>query len=562
MTEFFAGLFTPTELQRRAPAHSYGDEETFNPKKTVVTRDRRVMKSSMMQVYPPISGAGMDAVKLKDDGTVSVESKETGIVVGSSVIDIKEVSENKESTGEHLYKSQVTRNDDVVGQAVVYTKDTPVNMSTDEYDTRVRVLAGSRYGGYDDHEEGFNILDLDTPIGGANIGGQSLAGIDTPVGSVHAGYQHLASVGTPIAGANVGGQSIVGIDTSVGSVHAGYQHIASVGTPIAGANVGGQSIAGIDTSVGSIHAGCSVPDDCMPMPICEKCKRAGCRCQKNGDTPIVSLLPPIDRTRSGHQHIASVETPIIGANVGGQSIVGVDTSIGGIHAGCYKPDDCTLVGAGVHARCKCHKPSNSMRAGARYGRPSNERQHFTEVLERTENRINIARVELAQQETPKHREKIHYMITVYNEMFGLVVMTKGHLDETDDSDVPALEKGFYAKLRVLNEKLKIRAGPHRRHVHVPEGLTHTKNDMIQRSVEMEREIKTRARSEIAEKHPERSREVEVLLKKLSVRFDQFRIDVAKAPSYEELERIRSVVYFGDFGYINTTKKKIGRIINS
>lgn len=515
------GISEPKKLH-----HDYGyeDELDFKPKKTAVRRNvpSEAKKPSMVQLHPPI-----DKVHLKDNGDVAVAEGDTKMNVGSSSIEVKEVVEDKETTGEHLYKAEVVKDDDIVGQAVVYTKDTdpviveddtPVQiesksmmksstaaypmMTPDEYRNRVRQLAGGRLSDDEPSDGGYNILDLETPLGDLDLNtGNSHEIIDfsTPIVSARAGNKkkdHLLAVDTPLAGVSAGG-SFLGVDTPIGSADAlSDRSIVGVDTPIADVHAGG-SLVGVDTPIGGVHAG--------------------------------------------------------------NSYIGVETPIASMHAGCRKCTSKTM------AECHCQKKSLSGRkyhgkvyAAGKYDNLTSEKRQFLNELHAIDERATHKTVELAQKSVTE-REK--HMIDIYGEIIQLVHQTIVTANGVEESRIPSIKQRFKRQLERLNKDLRDAASSSHHHVH-HDGLKDKKEEILEKSMRFQNTYEHDVNSKLPDLTDEKRQKAKNLQKRISSQFEMFRYDVQNAKSLDEIEQIERGKYFGDQGSISKLKKKLDGLTQS
>jgi hypothetical protein len=540
---FFEDLFgLDDEFNRRERLeHAYGheDEIDFKPKKKVVTRNvaAEAKKHQMVQLHPPI-----DKVHLKNDGDVITCASDTKIEVGSSEINVKEVTEEKETTGEHLYKAEVTKDDDIVGQAVIYAKETdPILVSDDApviakkksfcktpyfmdeamYKQRVRELAGGKanLSDDDDGEGGFNILDLETPLGDLDLNtGESYEIIDfnTPIVRTRVGDRknHLLAVDTPIAGVQAGG-SIVGVDTPIVDTHVGTDRgdVFGLNTPIGGVQAGGPMV-GVDTPIAETHVG------------------------------------------TDRGNVFGLNTPIGGVQAGG-SLVGVETPIMAMHAGCHKCKSTT------RAECRCPSKSaygkkhyGKVYSGAKYDNMSNERRRFLQELHEIDEKATYKMVEIAQKPTTEREKR---MLDIYGDIITLVHDTMVIVNGLEESRVANEEERFKRRLAQLNHDLK-EASNQDHHIH---GLTHKKTEIIDKSVRFQQTYEEEVAVDMESiGNREKMQQASDLLKRISSQFERFRNDIKNARSEEELQRIERQQYFGERGSITKLKKKLDNLIVS
>lgn len=521
MASFFTDLFGVDDefnkRERLEHAYAHEDEIDFKPKRRTVTKpsvsSEAKKQPPMVQLHPPI-----DKVHLKNEGDVTTCVNDTSIDVGSSTLEVKEVSEDKGNTGEHLYKAEVTKDDDVIGQAVVYTKDTePIPVQDDQpvvakkksfcktpyfmdeamYRQRVRELAGGKANALSDDDEegeGFNILDLETPLGDLDLGtgGESHEIIDfnTPIVRTRVGNKkdhHLVGVDTPIAGVHAGGD-LAGVDTPVASTYLSTTR---------------GDLFGLDTSIGGVHAG--------------------------------------------------------------GSLVGVDTPIASVHAGCHKCKSTT------RAECKCPKKSaygkksyGKMYAAGRYDNLSTEKRKFLNYLQEVNDHSTQAMLEISQRPVT---DRERHMLDLYSDIIRLVHDTMVVANRLEESKIPDEEKKFKRQLADINRTLKEVADPNNReyasgkYKH-PHDLKNKKEELIEKSLQFQSKYKSEVNEDIRSLDENKRKKAMELEKRISSQFEMFRNDVKQAKSFDEIQNLETHKYFGKEGMITKLKKKLDNLIVS
>ena len=187
-----------------------------------------------------------------------------------------------------------------------------------------------------------------------------------------------------------------------------------------------------------------------------------------------------------------------------------------------------------------------------------KREEFLMALERTERRTCTYQLKLNEQQTPETRDKVRYMMPIFNDIIVLIVNTTGELGASKDADIPSIESQFYEKLMVLNHKLNTDPGPHHHQDRSAASFDENRRKMIERSHDIENEM---IKQDVCERYPGYQNLFDRLLREASVEFDRFRECVSRATTNEEIEKLEGFVYFGHYGTITKLKEQIEQFLN-